>query len=136
MTSPAATDFRVLTYTRGSRFQYTVYRTDRKAPIQKLSSTARPPVEPPIHQSIEELDREGMEAIETGSHDAFAEYLSRTKNTICGRHPIGVVMAGLENLLSKGDGRGKFKFVRYEQSSHVKQPRDSSVSYASAFART
>lgn len=77
-----------------------------------------------------------MDAIETGEHDIFADYLQRTKNTICGRHPIGVVMAGLEGLVQKGEGKGVFRFVRYEQSSAVVRAGDSSVSYASAWART
>jgi AmmeMemoRadiSam system protein B len=73
-----------------------------------------------------------MTLIETGSHDAFAEYLKKTRNTICGRHPIGVVLSAIETLGLQD--KGKFKFVRYEQSSKVREPRDSSVSYASAFA--
>lgn len=77
-----------------------------------------------------------MAAIETGDHAKFARYLAATKNTICGRHPIGVVMAGLEDLIRRGEGKGIFKFVRYEQSSKCTTPSDSSVSYASAFART
>lgn len=76
-----------------------------------------------------------MASIETGSHDHFADYLKRTHNTICGRHPIGVVMAGIETVEKRvRPERGQFKFVRYEQSSKVKVPSDSSVSYASAYA--
>lgn len=81
-----------------------------------------------------------MAAIESGSHEAFLTVLRETGNTVCGRHPIGVVMAALEVLL-KGEGeeeqgkkRGKFRFVRYERSSDVKRVGESSVSYASAFA--
>lgn len=78
-----------------------------------------------------------MSEIETGSHDRFADYLKKTHNTICGRHPIGVIMAAIEVLEREAPlphGKGKFRFVRYEQSSKVKEPSDSSVSYASAFA--
>lgn len=71
-----------------------------------------------------------MAAIETGEHNRFADYLKCTHNTICGRHPIGVMMAALELV----GAQGNFKFVRYEQSSRVREPHDSSVSYASAFA--
>lgn len=90
-----------------------------------------------------------MRAVESGSHDAFLANLRETGNTVCGRHPIGVVMAALE-VLSSGEGaagkdrgeelgegrvaKGRFKFVRYEQSSECVSVRDSSVSYASAFA--
>lgn len=34
----------------------------------------------------------------------------------------------------KEEGRGRFKFVRYERSSDVRNVGESSVSYASAFA--
>ncbi len=91
-----------------------------------------------------------MSAIETGSHEAFLKILRETGNTVCGRHPIGVVMAGLEVLRKElggieegenegedevdGVAKGRFKFVRYERSSNVERVGDSSVSYASAFA--
>lgn len=66
------------------------------------------------------------------AHEAFASYLRRTKNTICGRHPIGVLFAALGCLESAGK-EIKVDWVRYEQSSAVKDVSDSSVSYASAF---
>lgn len=68
--------------------------------------------------------------------------LQDTGNTICGRHPIGVFMAGLEEVerLAKEqgteleEGRRRFRFTRYERSSDVVSVGDSSVSYVSAFA--
>ncbi|KAI4242967.1 MAG: hypothetical protein LQ352_007135, partial [Teloschistes flavicans] len=84
-----------------------------------------------------------MRAVESGSHDAFLQVLKETGNTVCGRHPIGVVMAAIEVLreargaegnVDEREGWGRFKFVRYERSSLVKAVGDSSVSYASAFA--
>jgi AmmeMemoRadiSam system protein B len=79
-----------------------------------------------------------MDAIETGKHDNFLGDLEETKNTVCGRHPIGVVMAAIEVLESEGkvtgEGKGRFKFVRYQRSSEVEDISDSSVSYASAYA--
>ena len=45
-----------------------------------------------IHKSIEALDRLGMEIIETGDPDAFKQYLEEYENTICGRHPISVLL--------------------------------------------
>lgn len=76
-----------------------------------------------------------MDSIETGVHKEFLDELKSTGNTVCGRHPIGVVMAAME-VLEKGseEGKGKFKFVRYERSSEVVEVNDSSVSYASAYA--
>lgn len=78
-----------------------------------------------------------MEAIESGSHEKFAQNLRETGNTVCGRHPIGVLMAAVEVLRENGTvgaKEGRHRFVRYERSSDVKDVGDSSVSYASAFA--
>jgi len=66
------------------------------------------------------------------AHDNFAAYLERTRNTICGRHPIGVLLGALTTL--EEDGRAStINWVRYEQSSQCFNIRDSSVSYASAY---
>jgi len=67
-------------------------------------------------------------------HLDFSEYLTRTKNTICGRHPIGVLLGALSEL-EKGDRSAEIKWVRYEQSSECFNIRDSSVSYASAYVK-
>jgi predicted class III extradiol MEMO1 family dioxygenase len=90
-----------------------------------------------------------MERIETLSLDQFATYLSKTKNTICGRHPIGVLLGMVEDLypgferqseqepeVEEGDIKDKapyLKFIHYSQSSQVTDPSDSSVSYAAAY---
>ena len=95
------------------------------------------PSQPHIHESIAEVDRECWEAVETGSHKKFLDKLEETENTVCGRHPIGVMMAAIETWRERGQGRenkGKFRFVRYERSSLVQAPMDSSVSYCSAYA--
>ncbi|GAA5988755.1 hypothetical protein JCM10908_006157 [Rhodotorula pacifica] len=103
-----------------------------------------------VWQGIEKLDHLGMEAISFGgvsksgktatqAHDEFAAYLRQTKNTICGRHPIGVLLGALaalevEEPSSSSSSSGmRCEWVRYEQSSHVEHLSDSSVSYASAF---
>ena len=78
-----------------------------------------------------------MGACETGSHQAWLDCLDSNGNTVCGRHPIGVMMAAIEEHGKSDDGKmdaGLFKFVRYERSSEVKRVSESSVSYASAFA--
>jgi len=69
------------------------------------------------------------------AHSEFAKYLSRTKNTICGRHPIGVIFGALSALEKDKGIKPELKWVRYEQSSHCHSIRDSSVSYASAYIR-
>lgn len=76
-----------------------------------------------------------MAAIRTGRHGEFATYLAATKNTICGRHPIGLLMAGVEAALSgvPKSEEGKFRFIRYAQSEALNDPRGSSVSYVSGF---
>jgi AmmeMemoRadiSam system protein B len=92
---------------------------------------------PPIHESIATVDQMCMDAAETGSHAKFLDVLKETGNTVCGRHPIGVVMAAVEVLRKEHElqeGKGRFKFVRYERSSLCSSVRDSSVSYCSAFA--
>ncbi|KAG0236128.1 hypothetical protein BGW42_004012 [Actinomortierella wolfii] len=137
----------------GTRFDYTYYVDSQGHVSHRLqnspprlngkpsplsSSPSSKPQDPPIYASIEKLDHEGMAVIETGSHQAFAEYLHRTKNTICGRHPIAVLLAAVEALEKSKDQTDKhrIRFVYYAQSSHVQTLHDSSVSYASAFCAT
>ena len=88
----------------------------------------------PIHASIEIMDRRGMELIEKGNIAQFNAYLKETKNTICGRHPILILLATLQ-LIQEMDKQKNvdIKFVHYSQSSHCKTYSDSSVSYASAY---
>lgn len=84
----------------------------------------------PIYKYIEALDHSGMQAIESGNPEAFKEYLSECKNTICGRHPIAVFMHMKKNC----ETLVKIKFLQYEQSNQCMSKRESSVSYASAVA--
>ncbi|KAI5803862.1 MEMO1 family [Geopyxis carbonaria] len=128
----------------GTRFSYTHYYSslpsnDEPYPPSVSLDThcAAPPSDHPVYQSIEALDRRGMYYIESGSHDDFSDYLKKTHNTICGRHPIGVIMAGIQTIEKQGaiaKGAGRFRFVRYEHSSQCRVGSDSSVSYASAYA--
>ena len=46
-----------------------------------------------IADYISGLDHEGMRLIEQCDVHGFASYLERSGNTICGRHPIGVLLA-------------------------------------------
>ncbi|KAF2501539.1 UPF0103-domain-containing protein [Lophium mytilinum] len=122
----------------GARFRYTYYQP-RTGPAVDLRSSDRPPADPPLHASIAAVDHLCMDAVESGVHAAFLEVLADTENTVCGRHPIGVVMAAVEALekggeVERGSGKGRFRFVRYERSSDCVSVRDSSVSYCSAFA--
>ena len=67
------------------------------------------------------------------AHVFFAEYLDRTNNTICGRHPIGVLLGALAVLQDEHGKSPHLQWVRYEQSSQCFTIKDSSVSYASAY---
>ncbi|KAI5862995.1 memo-like protein-domain-containing protein [Durotheca rogersii] len=122
----------------GTRFSYTAYAPGGDVDqIHSLGRKAPRPTNPPIHESIKQVDHQAMDAIETGDHDKFVDNLRHTKNTVCGRHPIGVVMAALEVLARAGPsepGKYRFKFVQYQRSSLVEDVHDSSVSYASAYA--
>lgn len=117
----------------GMRFSYTYYRPERGAEAVQLTRTMAH-LDKPIHASISDLDHEGMELIESLDFEQFALYLARTKNTICGRHPIGVLLAAMAVLREEEpQQRQRIKFVKYAQSSACESVRDSSVSYASAF---
>jgi AmmeMemoRadiSam system protein B len=92
--------------------------------------------EPAIHESISAFDIATMSAITTGSAESFLHVIDRTGNTVCGRHPIGVIMAALEVATADNaaDKQGHFHFLRYERSSDAVNVNDSSVSYVSALA--
>ncbi|KAB5584979.1 MEMO1 family [Coniochaeta sp. 2T2.1] len=93
----------------------------------------------PISKSIDRLDGMAIEAVESGRHDKFVENLRQTKNTVCGRHPIGVLMAALEKLreeegkVEEGN-KGRFKKVKYDRSQDLVDAEGSSVSYVSFYA--
>ncbi|KAF8332335.1 MEMO1 family [Cantharellus anzutake] len=132
----------------GTRFSYTFYYpTPLPCSKHVKLSQSEKPTSHSIHASIRALDHEGMNALKLDrsadteqksaedAHDAFAQYLARTKNTICGRHPIGVLMGALA-ALEKGKAEKRVAtlgWVRYAQSSACETIRDSSVSYASAY---
>lgn len=96
----------------GKRFNYTEYSK----------------AQGPIWKSIQWLDEQGIKAIETGQPGPFAEYLKQTRNTICGRHPIGVLL----NMLQHCRAKHSVAFKYYDQSSKCESQSDSSVSYAAA----
>lgn len=115
-----------------------------------------PPAGMARHAAIEAMDREGMALIERQDVAGWVAYLKRTGNTICGRHPIGVLLRAVEAWQGGGGsdaadapaagatangeghaaaaGRGALRthFLKYAQSSPVVTTSDSSVSYASA----
>ncbi|KAL7060335.1 hypothetical protein AAHC03_09571 [Spirometra sp. Aus1] len=101
----------------GSRFRYTYY--DEK--------------HGEIWKSIKNLDKMGMDSIETMSPQAFDAYMKKYRNTICGCHPIGVLLHAIDALHNSQQGLSfSLKFVQYAQSNKCLNERDSSVSYAAA----
>ncbi|KAG6813256.1 hypothetical protein H0H92_012670 [Tricholoma furcatifolium] len=128
----------------GTRFSYTYYYPEASpsdTPAVRLSRTVSPNPANPIYQSIQQLDHEAMDLLSLSpssaeaAHVQFADYLVKTKNTICGRHPIGVLLGALGALERSRNIKPTLKWVRYEQSSACHTIRDSSVSYASAWIR-
>jgi AmmeMemoRadiSam system protein B len=126
----------------GLRFQYTYYLPASPSSAAatggySLRRKEQSPTNPPIYESIARLDKMSMDAVEGGKHDDFINNIEETGNTVCGRHPIGVIMAAIEALRKEGkiDGdKARFKFVKYERNEDVEDVEGSSVSYASAFA--
>jgi len=98
----------------GKRFRYTYYDKSKGQ----------------IHNSIESLDKMGMDLIEKLDTSAYYGYLDRYSNTICGRHPIGILLNAIDAIDPNKTGF-EFKFHKYAQSSKVIRNDDSSVSYAS-----
>ncbi|GAA5929559.1 Mho1p [Sporobolomyces koalae] len=137
----------------GTRFRYTHFHPPhssdlslgRALTVSNFNTTTKD-VQGQVWRGIETLDKLGMECCAfstapappaaakspSAAHDQFATYLQQTKNTICGRHPIGVLLGAL-SALEEGGREMWCEWVRYEQSSRVASLRDSSVSYASAF---
>ncbi|OLP87334.1 Protein MEMO1, partial [Symbiodinium microadriaticum] len=68
----------------------------------------------PDNARIEGLDREGMDYIQRQDAAAFRAYLRREGNTICGRHPILVLL----EILAARESRAEMSvnFVKYAQS--------------------
>ncbi|KAM9601478.1 protein MEMO1 isoform 2-T3 [Trichechus inunguis] len=82
-----------------------------------------------IYRSIEHLDKMGMSIIEQLDPVSFSNYLKKYHNTICGRHPIGVLLNAITELQKNGMNMS-FSFLNYAQSSQCRSWQDSSVSYA------
>lgn len=137
----------------GVRGEFTTAKESANEDVHKMptlgqgqdlrSGSKIPKSGPQVFESIAHADRACMCAITTGEHAEFLRVLRETGNTVCGRHPIGVFLAGVEEVerleKEKGPDTGdasqrRFRFMRYERSSDVESVKDSSVSYASAFA--
>ncbi|KAJ3631564.1 hypothetical protein MTP99_012683 [Tenebrio molitor] len=100
----------------GSQFRYTYYDTSYTY----------------VYESIEHVDRTGMNAIENLSPAEFTDYLKKYGNTICGRHVIGILLNMVQLLIEDTKKRPNLKFLKYAQSNQCLSTSDSSVSYAAA----
>lgn len=96
----------------GSRFRYTFTNKEQG----------------PIWRSIQWLDELGMKAIEQCDPAAFTAYQQKYQNTICGRHPIAVLL----QMVAHSAAKWSIAFNCYDQSSKATSSSDSSVSYAAA----
>ena len=74
-----------------------------------------------------------MSLIEAEDFKGFTEYIEETQNTICGRHPIQLLLALIEEAKKEGLGDFETKFVQYAQSEPVTEKMGCSVSYASSY---
>ncbi|XP_020894953.1 protein MEMO1 [Exaiptasia diaphana] len=85
-----------------------------------------------IYQSIEALDRKGMDHIERLDAAGFSSYIEKYSNTICGRYPIGVFLSTIRELkkLNGLTPKMSFNFLKYSQSNQCMTTDDTSVSYA------
>uniref|UniRef100_A0A2I3S6U9 Uncharacterized protein n=1 Tax=Pan troglodytes TaxID=9598 RepID=A0A2I3S6U9_PANTR len=76
-----------------------------------------------IYRSIEHLDKMGMSIIEQLDPVSFSNYLKKYHNTICGRHPIGVLLNAITELQKNGMNMS-FSFLNYAQSSQCRNWQD------------
>ncbi|ORY34949.1 MEMO1 family [Naematelia encephala] len=93
----------------------------------------------PIWKSIQYMDHEGMDLLRDpageGSVEKWLAYLDHTKNTICGRNPITILLGLVSHIHGQEAAKPEIVFVRYEQSSRCENGKDSSVSYVSGVLR-
>lgn len=121
----------------GERFRYTRYQASHDAAPQVL--TSRSPSSAyaacPIHKSIEALDIDAMARISFDkggvwhAHDRFKSYIMTTRNTICGQHPILLLLLMLYELEKQGMAL-ECKFTHYEVRYHSSHSHASKVAHA------
>eukprot|EP00602_Paraphysomonas_sp_CaronLab_P002561 CAMPEP_0185018602 /NCGR_PEP_ID=MMETSP1103-20130426/1268_1 /TAXON_ID=36769 /ORGANISM="Paraphysomonas bandaiensis, Strain Caron Lab Isolate" /LENGTH=263 /DNA_ID=CAMNT_0027548459 /DNA_START=135 /DNA_END=926 /DNA_ORIENTATION=+ len=81
-----------------------------------------------IHEYIEWLDKSAVALIEAHDVKGFVDYINNTKNTICGRDAIKLML----DLIQQSDTSFQTRGLKYSQSSAATSMRDSSVSYVAA----
>ena len=84
-----------------------------------------------IWESTQDLDKQALDIISEMNSSKLDEYFKKTRNTICGRNPITIVLSTIENYKKNHkDKKLSFDSVGYTQSNKAKSKYDSSVSYA------
>jgi AmmeMemoRadiSam system protein B len=84
-----------------------------------------------IWESIEKLDKIALDIISEMNAEMLDKYFEKTRNTICGRNPITIVLSIIEEYQKQNqDKKLSFECAGYSQSERVKKVTGSSVSYA------
>ena len=84
-----------------------------------------------IWESTEDLDKQALDIIAEMDSKKFDAYIKKTKNTICGRNPITIVLSIIEEYKKNHQNKKiSFDTAGYSQSEKSKTMNDSSVSYA------
>ena len=84
-----------------------------------------------IWESTQDLDKQALDIISEMNSAKLNQYFKKTRNTICGRNPITIVLSIIENYKKNhADKKISFDTVGYSQSNKVKTKFETSVSYA------
>jgi AmmeMemoRadiSam system protein B len=84
-----------------------------------------------IWESTQDLDKQALDIISEMNSAKLDEYFKKTRNTICGRNPITIVLSIIEKYKKNhADKKISFDTVGYSQSNKVKTMFETSVSYA------
>ncbi|SMN20788.1 similar to Saccharomyces cerevisiae YJR008W Putative protein of unknown function [Maudiozyma saulgeensis] len=125
----------------GKRFGYTAYASDEEDIKETMSEqggddlellTSRSKLDHhgiKIWESISLLDHFGMNILKEMNYNKWKLYLDATGNTICGQHPLKLLIKMIEN--TKNLKKYEWHWLNYSQSSHAQKITDSSVSYSS-----
>ena len=84
-----------------------------------------------IWESTKDLDKQALDIISEMNSAKLDQYFKKTRNTICGRNPITIVLSIIEKYKKNHvDKKLSFDTVGYSQSNKVKSMYETSVSYA------
>ena len=84
-----------------------------------------------IWESTQDLDKQALDIIAEMNSKKLDDYFKKTRNTICGRNPITIILSIIEQYQQNHkDKKISFDTAGYAQSSKVISMNDSAVSYA------